>query len=654
MSDNYKHRSPGGYGQFLVQPLGYSIENRPQLNFDGYQGQSHGFVQGNFLNYTQNPNPLPNNTRRADYPSWNTHVDSQPSVQTRPLYQQSPPQIELPHRGRSCTLPGSKNTQPTVFEGYCKASWNRRQMYDSGGVGIPSSQNDPYAGVRKWNELNSQQFFFYKNSSNPPLSRIPSTGTKPMPLGPRYARARRKPEVHQRTPPPNSQHPPNPGNLLSSSHNHTQPCLEGEGKAEHRLRGQGDSVPMMGGLAASESAPIRILDPTVANSTPSGPRSPVFAESPISGDGSGGSGTSDEYMGFIIPSDPYTFHSVQKSSRRVQSSGADHTKAEATENSGMAVKDQVTELTRQQLAPKIKSSSSKTGSLLGPAENPMGRDDGGNSGAEDEYMGFIIPSDPYTFHPVQESSKRFQNPGADYMKTEATKHNGMTLKDQVIALICQQPAPKVNSSGSGDRSLLGPAEKPMSKDGGGNSGANDEYMGFIIPSDPYTFHPVQKSSKRVENSGADYTKAETTKHNGMSVKDQVIALICQQPAPKVNSSNSKTGSMLGPAQNPMSKDGGGNSGANDEYIGFIIPSDPYTLHVVQNGNTMSRNFGTDHEKVQITEVGGKAPQDQITALVVQQPALKVNSSSLKTATQQADARENQAHSLQSREIVLKE
>ncbi|KAG0134705.1 hypothetical protein HOY82DRAFT_537294 [Tuber indicum] len=557
MSDNYKHQSPGGCGQFSAQPeFNYSIENRPQLNFDGYQGQSHGFIQKDFLSYTLNPNSVPCNTQRADYPSQNTH-DFQLSVQTRPLYQQQFPQIKLPNRERSCTLPGSKNTQPTVFEGYCKASWNRPQVYDSGGVGIPSSEGDPYAGVRKWNELNSQRFL-HKNSNNPPPPKIPSTDEKSILFGPRYARARML-EAHQKTSPPTLQHPPNPRHLLSDSHNRSQRFLEGEGKAERRFRGQCDSVHMMGGLAASESARIRIFDPTVSNSTPSGPRSRVSAESPISRVGSSGSGTSDEYMGFIIP------------------------------------------------------------------------------------------SDPYTFYPVQESSKKLQNSGADPAKTEATGHSGMAVKDQSIAPICQQPAPGVNTPNSETGSLLGPAQNPMGRDGDGDSGANDEYMGFIIPSDPYTFHPVQESSKRVRNSEVDPTKTEATDHSGMTMKDQVIALICQQPGPKVNKSNSKTGSLLGPAENPTGGDGGSNSGANDEYIGFIIPSDPYTLHAVQNSNTKFWKLGTDHGRVRIAEDGGKA-QFRITA-PVQQPALKVNSPNLKTATQQADAREDQVHSLPSRKIV---
>jgi len=321
-------------------------------------------------------------------------ADSQNLAQTSPLYQQPSQQIKVPQRGRSNTLPGAKNPQPKVFEGHLKASWNRKLECASGGV-APSSQHDPYAGVWKWNELNSQGFF-EENTNDPPPSRIQPIEVKSIPLGPRYTRTRKRQELHQQTHPSDSKHLPNPENLLSGNHTHR----------------------------------------------------PRAAEKTTSRGGSPGRDANDEYVGFIIPSDPYTLHSVQEDIRRFQNLGTGRTKVDVTEHNGVAGKGQITVLTCQQPAPKVDSSNSKTGFFPGAAENPTSKNGGCGSGVNDEYMGFIIPSEPYTFYPVQKSDARLQNLGTNYKKTRIIKADGKATAARIAELILSQPAPEVNYSNS--------------------------------------------------------------------------------------------------------------------------------------------------------------------------------------------------------------
>ncbi|PWW80059.1 hypothetical protein C7212DRAFT_361061 [Tuber magnatum] len=620
MSDNHK-QSLRGCDQFSVQPeFNYAVDSTPQLSFDGHQGQSHGFVQCDSSDHFPVSNLSP----------YSAGADPQHPVQAGPSYRKSLPQNKFPQRVRSYTLPGTKSPQPKVFEGHWKTSWNRSPIYVSG-TGIPSSQNDPYAGVRKWNEFNAQQPP-EKNSNNPPLSRIPPTNTKPIPLGPRYTRTRRKRELYQQIQPPNSQHIPNPRHSPPSSHTRSQPCLEEGEMAENKLTGPGDNLHVAGGLGASGLAQIGIPDPTATNPAPRGGGSPGVSESPTNRGGSSGSGSCEEYVGFIIPSDPYTIHSVEKGSTGPGELGTDSTKVTVREHNSIAGKAQVIALNCQQPAPKVGGSNTKMGSLLGAVENPMSRGGGGGgSGINDEYWGFIMPSDPYTFYPVQKGSASLQSLGTNGLKAAAGEHHNMAWKDQVITLICQQPERETNDANSKTGSFLGATENHMSKDGSSDSGANDEYMGFIMPSDPYTFYPVQKGSTSIRNLGADHTTAAAREHNSMEWKDQVIALICQPPAPEVSSSNTRTGSLLIPGGGPVSKYGGGDNSTSDEYVGFILPSDPYTLHPAGQGSTNLRNSGKDHTKAQVTETDGGVTKDQVTAPVPQRPALKIDKSNPKTA-----------------------
>ncbi|RPA97301.1 hypothetical protein L873DRAFT_1810139 [Choiromyces venosus 120613-1] len=441
MSHNHKQQSPKGYNQFPPQRFNYPISNGLQLNFDGHQGQSHGFVQGDFLQYALTTNLSSYNTRGANYPSQNIRANSQHLAQVKPLYQQPPPRTALPQRGRSYTIPGAKNPQPTTFEGCGKASWNQRPVHVSGGARIPSSQNDPYAGVRKWNELNSQQFF-EKPPNSTTLSRISPPEAKPIPLGPRYTRTRRKLELHQQLQLPSSQRLHNPRHLPSNSHARHQPRSHGKRIAKGKLSAQSDKIHAADTSAASGSEGIRMFDRTALKSIALGQMLLEASDVPMSKNGGSKSGANDEYMGYIIPSDPHTFHPVQKSGGNFKNLQMNDSKVEVTKGDGAVGKDQVTALISQ-LSRKVDSSRSKPGSSSGAAENHMSKDSGRGSGVGDEYMGFIIPSDPYTFHPVQKSSRNFQNLGTDNKKLQITEDN---RKDQITTLVPQQPALKVYNS----------------------------------------------------------------------------------------------------------------------------------------------------------------------------------------------------------------
>ena len=358
-------------------------------------------------------------------------------------------------------------------------------------MGAPSSQNDPYAGVRKWNELNSQGFF-EKNTNDPPSSRILPTEAKSIPLGPRHTRTRKRQELFQQTHPSGRKHLPNPEKLLSGNH-------------AHRPR-------------AAEKTTSR-------NSRP-------------------GRDSNDEYVGFIIPSDLNTLHSVQEDIRRFQNLGTGRKKVDVAEHNGVTGKGQATVLTCQQPAPKVDRSNSSIGFFPGAAENPTSKNGGRSNGASDKYMGFIIPSDPNTLHSVQEDIRRFQNLGTGRTKVDVTctEHNGVTGKGQATVLTCQQPAPKVNRSNSNIGFFPGAAENPTSKNGGCGNGASDEYMGFIIPSEPYTFYPVQKSDAKLQTLEKHHQKAQLAEADGKTTAARIAELILSQPAPKVNNSNSKTAS----------------------------------------------------------------------------------------------------------------
>lgn len=54
------------------QEFNYSVDNRPQLNFDGHQGQSHGFVQGSLLDALSS-NLSSHNAQGASYPPQNIY-----------------------------------------------------------------------------------------------------------------------------------------------------------------------------------------------------------------------------------------------------------------------------------------------------------------------------------------------------------------------------------------------------------------------------------------------------------------------------------------------------------------------------------------------------------------------------------------------------
>ena len=262
-------------------------------------------------------------------------------------------------------------------------------------MGAPSSQNDLYTGVRKWNELNSQGFC-EKNTTDPPSSRIQPTEAKSIPLGPRYTRTRKRQELYQQTHPSGRKHLPKLENLLSGNH----------------------------------------------------PHKPRAAVKTTSRNGRPGRDTDDEYVGFIIPSDPYTLHSVQEDSRRFQNLGTGRTKVDVTEHNGVMGKGQVSILTCQQPAPKVNSSNSKTGFFPGAAENPKNKNGGYGSDANDEYMGFIIPSEPYTFYPVQKSDAKLQTLGRNHKKAQIAEADGKTTAARIAELILSQPAPKVNNSNS--------------------------------------------------------------------------------------------------------------------------------------------------------------------------------------------------------------
>jgi len=317
--------------------------------------------------------------------------------QTSHPHQESSQQIKLPQRGRSSTLPGAKNSRPVIFEGSGKASWNRNPMCPSSGLGAPSSQNDPYAGVWKWNELNSQRFF-ERNSNGPPPFGIESTDPKPIPLGPKYTRTRKRLELSQQL--ANIKRLPDPANMLSSGHTHFQ----------HRPA----------------------------------PRSPRIAEEITNRDGNLGRHANDEYVGFIIPSDPNTLHPVQGNVITLQNLGVGNKKVEAVEHNLVAGKGQVIEPTHRKLAPKDNGSKSKKAFLPGP-ENSTSKKGGYNSGAHDEYMGFIIPSDPHTFHPVQKSGAMAQTSGKKDKKAQIPEADGKATMDRLREPTPSQPKTKANS-----------------------------------------------------------------------------------------------------------------------------------------------------------------------------------------------------------------